>query len=107
MTPKAQRCRGCGAALFPARCRCFRCASTEFDLEPMDRGVVLEFTQVHRVPPSCDRAWLLEVQASNGARVIAVCEHEPQARQGVLLRQEHDGAIVADLTWTEKEESHG
>lgn len=106
-SPNVQRCRQCGRAMFPARYRCFRCASAELVLEAVDHGTVLAFTRVHRVPPSCSYGWLLEVHAADGVRIIAAAQSQPECGQRVLLHEQPDGAIVAVPTDVRKEENHG
>lgn len=94
MTIHISICERCGAQYFPARLRCRHCGSNAFGERLVAEACVAAATQVHRLPERCRWNWLVELDAAEHIKLIAVSENAPSIGAKVPVSQQPDGAIV-------------
>ncbi len=90
-------CKTCLEKYFPARLRCSRCGSSEFQQSSVEVGVVTGVTKVHRIPEGCDFKFLVALDVAPRVPVIAVCTENLEVGIQVLVAQRADGAVYIPL----------
>lgn len=94
MTLNLLVCQDCRASHFPARLRCHQCGGARFGKLPVADATVRGVTRVHRIPPGCEFAYLVEVETAGGVPLVAATASAVTPGQRVPLAQRSDGAIV-------------